>query len=108
MLIFENVTCGYEKGVEVLKDLSFAIECGESVGLIGANGAGKSTLMKAMLGLLPAGGRISVDGIPVEKKYLKEIRSKLGLVLQDPDNQMFMPTVLEDMIFGPMNYGASR
>ncbi|MBQ3921462.1 MAG: ABC transporter ATP-binding protein, partial [Firmicutes bacterium] len=103
-----NVTCGYEKGVEVLKDLSFAIECGESVGLIGANGAGKSTLMKAMLGLLPADGSISVDGIAVEKKNLREIRAKLGFVLQDPDNQMFMPTVLEDMIFGPMNYGASR
>ena len=81
---------------------------GEAVGLIGANGAGKSTLMKALLGLVTAEGRIEVDGVPVEKRTLPEIRRKLGFVLQNSDNQMFMPTVYEDMIFAPMNYGLSR
>ncbi len=108
MIVFKNLSCGYEKNVEVLKDLSFTIEKGEAIGLIGANGAGKSTLMKALLGLLPYSGDILVDGLRVEKENLKEIRKKLGLVLQDPDDQMFMPRVLDDMTFGPMNYGMSR
>ena len=79
------------------------------MGLIGANGAGKSTVMKLLLGLLfPASGEILVDGTRVEKKSLPEIRRKLGFVLQNSDNQMFMPTVYEDMIFAPLNYGLSR
>ena len=78
------------------------------MGLIGANGAGKSTIMKLMLGLLPAQGEILVDGMPVTKQNLPPIRRKIGFVLQDSDNQMFMPTVYEDMIFGPRNYGLSR
>lgn len=89
----------------VLNDLSFTIEDGESVGLIGANGAGKSTIMKAMLGLLPVQGEVLIDGIPVMKKTLSQIRQKLGFVLQNSDNQMFMPTVYEDMRFAPKNYG---
>ncbi len=108
MIVFKNLSCGYEKNVEVLKDLSFTIEKGEAIGLIGANGAGKSTLMKALLGLMPYSGDILVDGLRVEKENLKEIRKRLGLVLQDPDDQMFMPRVLDDMTFGPMNYGMSR
>ncbi len=79
------------------------------MGLIGANGAGKSTVMKLLLGLLtPKSGEILVDGVPVGKKTLAEIRRKLGFVLQNSDNQMFMPTVYEDMIFAPLNYGLSR
>ena len=78
------------------------------MGLIGANGAGKSTIMKLMLGLLPAQGEILVDGMPVTKQNLSVIRQKIGFVLQDSDNQMFMPTVYEDMIFGPRNYGLTR
>ena len=109
MIEFQHVNFAYEKDRSVLRDLSFRIEEGESVGLIGANGAGKSTVMKLLLGLLPPGeGRILVDGVPVEKKTLPEIRRKLGFVLQNSDNQMFMPTVYEDMIFAPLNYGLSR
>ena len=108
MLDLQNVSVSYEKDKPVIKDLSFHINKGESVGLIGANGAGKSTLMKALLGLLPATGRILVDGMAVEKANLPAIRRRLGYVLQDSDDQMFMPTVLDDMVFGPMNYGLSR
>ena len=109
MIEFRHVEFSYEKDRPVLRDLSFRIEKGESVGLIGANGAGKSTVMKLLLGLLtPKSGEILVDGVPVGKKTLAEIRRKLGFVLQNSDNQMFMPTVYEDMIFAPLNYGLSR
>ena len=108
MIEFQHVSFSYEKGRSVIEDLSFRIERGESVGLIGANGAGKSTVMKLLLGLLSGEGKILVDGIEVGRGSLAEVRRKLGFVLQNSDNQMFMPTVYEDMIFAPLNYGLSR
>ncbi|MBQ3481410.1 MAG: ABC transporter ATP-binding protein [Oscillospiraceae bacterium] len=108
MIEFQNVSFAYEKGRPVLRDLSFRIERGEAVGLIGANGAGKSTVMKLLLGLLQGEGKILVDGLEVKRETLGEVRRKLGFVLQNSDNQMFMPTVYEDMIFAPLNYMLSR
>ena len=108
MIEFEHVSFSYESDHPVLRDISFRIERGESVGLIGANGAGKSTVMKLLLGLIRGEGRILVDGIEVSKATLPEVRRKMGFVLQNSDNQMFMPTVYEDMMFGPLNYGLSR
>ena len=108
MIEFRNVSCAYERGKPVLQDLSFSIGDGEAVGLIGANGAGKTTLMKVLLGLQAFEGQILVDGTALEKRSLPEIRRKLGFVLQNSDNQMFMPTVYEDLIFAPLNYGLSR
>ena len=108
MIEFQNVSFAYEKNRPVLRDLSFSIADGESVGLIGANGAGKSTVMKLLLGLLAGEGKILVDGAEVKKDTLPQIRRKLGFVLQNSDNQMFMPTVYEDMIFAPLNYMVSR
>ncbi len=108
MIEFKNVTCEYERGKTVINGASFIIESGESVGLIGANGAGKSTIMKALLGLVEHKGEIIVDGSYVNKDNLSDIRKKIGFVLQNSDNQMFMPTVYDDMMFGPMNYGLSR
>ena len=108
MLEFRNVSFSYDAGLPVIDDLNFTVRKGETVGLIGANGAGKSTIMKLMLGLLQGEGQILVDGLPVEKKNLPVIRQKISFVLQDSDNQMFMPTVYEDMIFGPLNYGLSK
>lgn len=108
MIEFFHVSFCYEPGVPAVHDLRFTIHDGESVGLIGANGAGKSTLMQLLLGLLTGEGSIRVDGLPVEKKNLAAVRRKIGFVLQDSDNQLFMPTVLDDMVFGPCNYGLSR
>ena len=108
MIEFKNVSFSYEIDVPVLRDISFTIEKGESVGLIGANGAGKSSLLKVLLGLLPHDGEISVDGMLLETKNLPELRRRIGFVLQNSDNQMFMPTVFDDMMFGPLNYGMSR
>ena len=109
MIEFDHVSFSYESDAPVLRDVSFHIAPGEAVGLIGANGAGKSTIMKLLLGLLPCKeGVIRVDGVPVEKKNLPQIRRTLGFVLQDSDSQMFMPTVYEDMMFAPRNYGLSK
>ena len=108
MIEFQHVSFSYEKGRPVLEDISFRIRRGEAVGLIGANGAGKSTAMKLLLGLLQGEGKILVDGVEVKRETLGEIRRKLGFVLQNSDNQMFMPTVYEDMIFAPLNYMLSR
>ena len=108
MIEFRHVSFAYEEGRPILDDLSFHIEKGEAVGLIGANGAGKSTLMKLLLGLVRGEGKILVDGLEVERDTIGEVRRRLGFVLQNSDNQMFMPTVYEDMLFGPLNYGLSR
>ncbi len=108
MIEFDKVSFSYEPDRPVIEELTFQIQKGEAVGLIGANGAGKSTVMKLLLGLCRGEGRILIDGEELKKENLAAIRSKLGFVLQNSDNQMFMPTVYEDMIFGPLNYGVSR
>ena len=108
MIAFQNVSFSYDGTAPVVEDLSFSISSGESVGLIGANGAGKSTIMKLMLGLLTGQGKIFVGDLEMNKQNLPKIRQTVGFVLQDSDNQMFMPTVYEDMIFGPRNYGLTK
>ena len=108
LIVFQHVSFAYEKDRPVLRDLSFQIKKGEAVGLIGSNGAGKSTVMKLLLGLEQGEGRILVDGTEVRRDTLPEVRRKLGFVLQNSDNQMFMPTVYEDMMFAPLNYKLSR
>ena len=105
MIEFQDVSFSYDKKTPVVQNINMVIEKGETVGLIGANGAGKSTIMKLMLGLLKPEGEILVDGLAVKKENLSDIRKKVGYVLQDSDNQMFMPTVYEDMMFGLRNYG---
>lgn len=105
MIQFESVSFSYFQGEKVLDQISFSVGEGERVALVGANGAGKSTLLRACLGLLPIEGKITIAGLPLNKENLTEIRRKAGYVFQNPDHQMFMTTVREDMLFGLMNYG---
>ena len=108
MIEFKNVSFAYETGKEVIRDLSFTIRDGEAVGLIGANGAGKSTVMKLLLGLLFGEGEIISSGLRLDKANLPLSRRKTGFILQDSDDQMFMPTVYDDMMFAPLNYGMTK
>jgi cobalt/nickel transport system ATP-binding protein len=109
LLQIENLKVNYPDGKQVLYDVSFRIEEGETIGIIGANGAGKSTLLTSIVGLLfPISGRIIIDGIEVNKKNLKIIRERIGIILQNPDDQLFMPTVYDDIAFGLRNYGVDE
>ncbi|MEJ2663337.1 MAG: energy-coupling factor ABC transporter ATP-binding protein [Spirochaetia bacterium] len=98
----------YPEGTHALEDVSFTVTHGESVAVVGANGAGKSTLLLHLNGLLlPTQGSINVGGTYVNKKTLREIRKKVGFVFQNPDDQLFMPTVYDDVAFGPLQMGLS-
>lgn len=103
-----GVTFTYPDGQPALQDVSLAIEEGEIVGLLGANGAGKSTLMLHLNGLLRGEGEVIIGGVRLDDATLAEIRARVGLVFQDPDDQLFMPTVREDVAFGPRNQGLSE
>lgn len=95
----------YPDGHQAVNGMSFLIRHGESVGIIGANGAGKSTLLLLLMGvLLPARGEVVVGDIPVNTRTLPLIRQRLGMVFQNPDDQLFMTSVYEDVAFGPRNY----
>jgi cobalt/nickel transport system ATP-binding protein len=95
----------YSDGQEAIKNISFTIHHGESVGIIGANGAGKSTLLMLLMGVFfPDDGEVLVGDVHVTKKTLPMIRQRLGMVFQDPDDQLFMTTVYDDVAFGPRNY----
>jgi cobalt/nickel transport system ATP-binding protein len=101
-----NVKFAYPNGNVVLKNINLEIEKGERVALLGPNGAGKSTLLMLIHGLLmPTEGSIKVFGIPVNKENFPKIRSKIGMVFQDPNDQLFCPTLWEDVTFGPYNLG---
>lgn len=99
-----NLTFGYEKDKKILDDVSFYINKGEYVTLIGHNGSGKSTLAKLLSFLLePQSGEILIDGIKVNEKNVNEVRSRLGIVFQNPDNQFIGSTVEDDIAFGMEN-----
>lgn len=91
-----------------LSDISLSVSPGEHVALVGPNGAGKSTLILHLNGILaPESGSVRIGDLPVEGPHLTEIRKRIGLVFQDPDDQLFMPTLLEDVAFGPLCHGLS-
>ncbi|WP_137988863.1 energy-coupling factor ABC transporter ATP-binding protein [Streptomyces vilmorinianum] len=96
----------YPDGHQALFGVDLAVERGERVALLGPNGAGKTTLVLHLNGILSGGaGTVAVAGLPVEKRNLAEIRRRVGIVFQDPDDQLFMPTVREDVAFGPAAAG---
>ncbi len=106
-----NLCFRYHDGVEALRGVSFTVNEGECVGLIGPNGAGKSTLLLHLNGILPdelsGVPSVRICGTPVTRDTLETIRREVGLLFQDPDDQLFCPTVYEDVAFGPQQFGMS-
>ena len=103
---FRNVAFSYPDGTEALRGISFKIIHGESVGIVGANGSGKSTLLLHMNGyLMPTSGTVIIGDVHLTKGTAQDIRKRVGVVFQNPDDQLFMPTVFDDVAFGPLNLG---
>jgi cobalt/nickel transport system ATP-binding protein len=101
-----DLAYAYPDGRQVLYGINLTVRAGERVAVLGPNGAGKTTLVLHLNGILTAGhGSVSVAGLPVERAHLREIRRRVGIVFQDPDDQLFMPTVAQDVAFGPTNLG---
>jgi len=103
----DSVCFSYDEQQNVINNISLKISRGEKIGIIGPNGAGKSTFLTLLNGLRFYEGRIEIFGIPVESRFSKIIKSTIGLVFQNPDDQLFSPTVYEDVAFGPLNLGLS-
>ena len=104
-----NLTYEYPDGFKALNEISFGLGRGDSLGILGPNGAGKTTLILHLNGILgELDGSIRLNNLEFTENNLAEIRKTVGVVLQDPDDQLFMPTVLEDVMFGPKNFGFSE
>lgn len=95
----------YPDGTKAIDHLTLHIRSGEHLALIGANGAGKSSLILSLVGVLPGSGSVSVGGVPLGRETLTQIRTKVGVVFQNPDDQLFLPTIYDDIAFGPRNLG---
>ena len=108
MLEVKNIKYSYDTNYQALKGVSLKVEKGEMVALLGKNGAGKSTLFLHLNGIFrPDEGKVIIDGeeLKYDKKSLLKFRQKVGIVFQNPDDQIFAPTVEEDVAFGPLNLG---
>ena len=107
-LEIEGFSFSYGDGADALRDITIRIPSGQSVGIIGHNGSGKTTLLMHIVGILAPLPGITVAGIPLTPKSLHDVRRRIGYVFQDSRDQLFMPTVIEDVAFGPLNMGLSR
>ena len=108
MIDVRDLSFTYPDGRRALSGVTLSVAEGERVALIGANGAGKSTLLLHLNGILRGQGRVAIDGIALARETLPEIRRRVGLNFQDPNDQLFCPTVGDDVAFGPMHLGWSR
>lgn len=104
----QNLSFSYEPDKPVLEDINLHVLSGEKFGIIGPMGAGKSTLLLHLNGILSGRGQVMIDDMEVSKKNLASIRRRVGIVFQNPDDQLFNPTVEEDIAFGPLNFGYGR
>ncbi|MBD2447306.1 ABC transporter ATP-binding protein [Nostoc sp. FACHB-152] len=105
----QNLVYAYPNQESVLHNISFSLNRGDRVALMGATGSGKSTLLENLVGLKqPQTGKILINGIPVEPRNLPQVRRYIGFSFQDANDQLFMPTILEDITFGPRNYGVPK
>jgi cobalt/nickel transport system ATP-binding protein len=105
LLEVRNLHFAYEDGTRALDGVNFTLYPGETVALLGPNGSGKTTFVLQLNGVLRGEGSITVCGLPLTKENLPQVRAKIGMVFQDSDEQLFMPTVLDDVAFGPLNQG---
>jgi cobalt/nickel transport system ATP-binding protein len=110
LINLEGISFSYPGGSAVLSNLDFHFHRGDHMGLIAPNGSGKTTLLHLIMGLLkPSAGRIEIFGKPAkDEKDFTDIRRRIGLLFQDADDQLFSPTVLEDVAFGPLNLGKPK
>ncbi len=104
----QHLSYTYPNGKEALLDISFSIQEGEKVALVGANGAGKSTLLLHLNGIFQGEGQVVVKGMKVERENLGAVRGLVGMVFQNPDDQLFSPTVYDDVAYGPIYQGLER
>src|ERR1700754_1183691 len=108
VLDVRGLAYAYSDGHQALYGVDLHVHRGERVALLGPNGAGKTTLVLHLNGILtPGHGSVEVAGLPVDRGTVKEIRRRVGVVFQDPDDQLFMPTVRDDVAFGPANFGVT-
>lgn len=107
MFVLKDLTVTYPDGTRAVEGVSFRLAPGESAVLAGANGAGKSSLILAAVGVLPSTGMVCADGVTLEKKNLAELRRRVGVLFQNPDDQLFSATIYDDIAFGPRNMGLS-
>lgn len=109
LLAIRSVAYQYPDGTPALVDVTFTVRSAERVALLGPTGAGKSTLLQVLNGLLqPTAGTVTLDGAPVTEETVAQARRRVGLVFQNPDDQLFLPSLIEDVAFGPLNAGADR